>query len=231
MDRVRLFSTLAAAGVAVPVAIYGVRSSHVTRQSVVTVTPAIAHDVSRPLVASDDTPPPVEASLVEQADADRERRVMAVEPNEQKRAGTTYPLVTTPPGSADVEQTTFGAKPPATLVASFDGLGVGFTGPQGTASLRNPSDNTLAVGSNHVRRDGAGGGRGGPGEYDAVGGLEDRRVPHAGMPAEHRTVQVIGCRLQVTRTGNRLLVLVISDMNPREASLSKSEHPEGSDYL
>jgi len=83
-------------------------------------------------------------------DADLQGRVMAVEPNERAREPMARPRMTTPPGSADVEQTTFGAKPPATLVASFDGLGVGFTGPQGTANLRNPSDNTLAVGPNHI---------------------------------------------------------------------------------
>src|SRR5581483_5349681 len=36
------------------------------------------------------------------------------------------------------------------LIRSFDGLGVGFTGPQGTAARRNPSDNSLAVGPQHV---------------------------------------------------------------------------------
>lgn len=36
------------------------------------------------------------------------------------------------------------------IVANFDGLGVGFTGPQGTATMRNPSDNSLAVGPNHI---------------------------------------------------------------------------------
>jgi hypothetical protein len=60
------------------------------------------------------------------------------------------PVIMTPPGSAAVEQTTFGTKPPATLAASFDGLGVGFSGPQGSTNLRNPSDNTLAVGPNHI---------------------------------------------------------------------------------
>ena len=60
------------------------------------------------------------------------------------------PVITTPEGSAAVEQTTHGAKPGPVLVESFDGLGVGFTGPQGTANLRNPSDNTLAVGPNHI---------------------------------------------------------------------------------
>ena len=33
---------------------------------------------------------------------------------------------------------------------SFDGLGQGFAGPQGSATMRNPSDNTLAVGPNHI---------------------------------------------------------------------------------
>lgn len=36
------------------------------------------------------------------------------------------------------------------MTTGFDGLGVGFEGPQGTASLRNPSDNSLAVGPDHV---------------------------------------------------------------------------------
>ena len=51
---------------------------------------------------------------------------------------------------ADVEQTDQGDRAPASLVASFDGLGAGFTGPQGTARLRNPSDNSLAVGPDHI---------------------------------------------------------------------------------
>lgn len=50
----------------------------------------------------------------------------------------------------DVEQTTPGDRPPPVTVASFDGLGVGFTGPQGAFVGRNPSDNSLAVGPDHV---------------------------------------------------------------------------------
>ena len=50
----------------------------------------------------------------------------------------------------DVEQTTPGDRPPAAIVASFDGLGVGFSGPQGTFTGRNPSDNSLAVGPDHI---------------------------------------------------------------------------------
>jgi len=36
------------------------------------------------------------------------------------------------------------------MLESFDGLGAGFQGPQGTSSFRNPSDNSLAVGPNHI---------------------------------------------------------------------------------
>ena len=52
--------------------------------------------------------------------------------------------------SKSVEQTEPGKGPAAELVASFDGLGDGFQGPQGTAALRNPSDNSLAVGPDHI---------------------------------------------------------------------------------
>ncbi|HET7550881.1 MAG TPA: hypothetical protein VFK04_06300 [Gemmatimonadaceae bacterium] len=62
----------------------------------------------------------------------------------------TAPLMTTLPGSGDVEQTSEGTRPAAVVAASFDGLGEGFTGPQGTARMRNPSDNSLAVGPNHI---------------------------------------------------------------------------------
>src|SRR6266540_5963200 len=51
---------------------------------------------------------------------------------------------------AGVEQTEQGSRPPATLVASFDGLGVGLQGPHGRWEPRNPSDNSLAVGRDYV---------------------------------------------------------------------------------
>ena len=50
----------------------------------------------------------------------------------------------------NVEQTSPGTKPGATLVESFDGLGVGFDGPHGKAEGRNPSDNSVAVGPDHI---------------------------------------------------------------------------------
>jgi hypothetical protein len=57
-----------------------------------------------------------------------------------------------PPAStaAEVEQITHGERPPAALVASFDGLGFGFEGPQGPSTGQNASDNSLAVGPNHI---------------------------------------------------------------------------------
>jgi hypothetical protein len=53
-------------------------------------------------------------------------------------------------GAGRVEQTSPGQREPAALVESFDGLGEGFEGPQGGATLRNPSDNSLAVGPDHI---------------------------------------------------------------------------------
>ncbi len=57
---------------------------------------------------------------------------------------------TVPPRAVAIEQVTQGTKPPAELVASFDGLGVGFDGPHGSVAVRNPSDNSLAVGPDHI---------------------------------------------------------------------------------
>ncbi len=65
-------------------------------------------------------------------------------------ASPTPPVMKSPPGAAAVEQRSQGSLPGATLVESFDGLGAGFEGPQGKAMLRNPSDNSLAVGPDHI---------------------------------------------------------------------------------
>ena len=54
------------------------------------------------------------------------------------------------PAGAAVEQTAPGARPGPELVESFAGLGLGFSGPQGVSPVRNPSDNSLAVGPDHI---------------------------------------------------------------------------------
>jgi hypothetical protein len=60
------------------------------------------------------------------------------------------PAITVPAGSAAVEQTTHGREPGPMLVERFDGIGIGFDGPHGPGRFRNPSDNSLAVGPNHI---------------------------------------------------------------------------------
>jgi hypothetical protein len=58
--------------------------------------------------------------------------------------------VTAQTTAAEIEQLRHGTRAPAQLIASFDGLGEGFVGPHGSSRQRNPSDNSIAVGPNHV---------------------------------------------------------------------------------
>src|SRR5258706_2635872 len=67
-----------------------------------------------------------------------------------QRTGKTRGHPTMPGAGAAVEQRSQGYRAPAQVVESFDGLGVGFEGPQGKANVRNPSDNSLAVGPDHI---------------------------------------------------------------------------------
>lgn len=55
-----------------------------------------------------------------------------------------------PAEAARIEQTVHGTRAALPLLESFEGLGASFVGPQGTAMLRSPSDNSLAVGPDHV---------------------------------------------------------------------------------
>lgn len=67
----------------------------------------------------------------------------------QEAAPTPSPLELSTPNDA-IEQKSQGSRRPTKLVESFDGLGAGFKGPQGLSNVRNPSDNSLAVGPNHI---------------------------------------------------------------------------------
>ncbi len=76
-------------------------------------------------------------------------------PPHHPSAGNAQPEKPLPPvaisaAGAAVEQTTQGTRPPAAIVAGFDGLGAGFTGPQGTAEFRNPTDDSLAAGLDEI---------------------------------------------------------------------------------
>jgi hypothetical protein len=95
----------------------------------VAVHRAIAHDVSHPLALA---PEPDE------------------EESEREAEPSGVPVMRAPAGSASIEQRAQGQRAPAAIVASFDGLGFGFEGPQGAANFRNPSDNSLAVGRDHI---------------------------------------------------------------------------------
>ncbi len=112
----------------------GAESSH---GGTVTIHSAAKYDLSRPLGAL--------ATSGKETDGERDETEQQPPP-----APITPPVITSPPGAEKVEQKSQGTRPSAELIASFDGLGVGFDGPQGAATGRNPSDNSLAVGPNHI---------------------------------------------------------------------------------
>jgi hypothetical protein len=122
----------------------------------VTVGKAIVRDVSPPLAQM--VPAPIEKGSLQEDLGSNSEEDDKIPPHALAPAGalgSTNSLsgaqaMATPPGSAAVEQTRQGTRPPPEMVASFDGLGEGFVGPQGTARFGNPSDNTLAVGPDHI---------------------------------------------------------------------------------
>src|SRR5580704_1334848 len=148
-------SRVAAIGIAVTVLMFvgGAGSRARGRQGeiqapLVTVHPAAKFDVSPPLRslrgsgAKDDVPDCKEAGCGTSpggADADQEQKPEEVAP---------APVITAQ--GAAVEQKSQGKRAAVPLLDSLDGLGSGFTGPQGTATFRNPSDNSLAVGPDHI---------------------------------------------------------------------------------
>jgi hypothetical protein len=111
------------------------------------VRPAAMHDVSLPLVVLAGFPAAAESEDSDEPSGAPRNALMQGPP---PAAPAAPPTMAAANGSGAVEQTSHGTKAAPTLVASFDGLGVGFSGPQGTSNLRNPSDNTLAVGPDHI---------------------------------------------------------------------------------
>jgi hypothetical protein len=108
----------------------------------VIVNPAVHFDQSQPLTA-------MATMWKPPAPSNRVRHVTAGGPHpEEDTAGPPMPKI--PEAAAAIEQTTEGSEPAPPLLTSFDGLGVGFSGPQGAATGRNPSDNSLAAGPDEI---------------------------------------------------------------------------------
>jgi hypothetical protein len=113
-----------------------------TNSQKITVHQAVRNDVSPPLARLGTSHGPT-ANVYQEAGA------AALE--QQRSDGETGTnLAPMPAAGAAVEQRTQGHRAPAQVVESFDGLGVGFEGPQGKSNVRNPSDNSLAVGPDHI---------------------------------------------------------------------------------
>ena len=122
-------------------------------QGPATVHRAGSFDVSPPLVSlrgsnaaagRPDCDPDASGCGVSPNDADDEEEEAE---EEAQTDGAPAPKVA---NGVAVEQKSQGFRPPAALIASFNGLGFGFVGPQGTTNARNPSDNSLAVGPNQI---------------------------------------------------------------------------------
>jgi len=108
-------------------------------------TPAPAH--AGPAAASADVHHDRSGGLAPPAgDADQD----SMQQGSRPAAPIVPPVITTPEGSGAVEQRAQGAKPGPLLVESFDGLGNGFSGPQGEFRGGNPSDNSVAVGPDNI---------------------------------------------------------------------------------
>lgn len=106
----------------------------------VIVNPAVRHDESAPM------PELVTTFQVPPRPAHPHGHSRSAEPENP----AALPPVSIGGEAAAVEQAEPGPRPVPLLVTRFDGLGVGFTGPQGKAESRNPSDNSLGVGPNEI---------------------------------------------------------------------------------
>ena len=123
----------------------------------VLVHSAMKYDVSRPLALIHESDDATAADCVGaacgtspgvSADASTD------DPDAQERREEPIPPPTPAPtlthAGIAVEQTSQGTRPAVPQIDSFDGLGAGFEGPQGTTNFRNPSDSSLAVGPDHI---------------------------------------------------------------------------------
>src|SRR6266852_1017865 len=122
---------------------------------------AMKYDLSRPLAAMGELNATTALADCEDAACGTSPGASADDPDamqddagQDRRPDEPIPSPASPPtlspAGIAVEQTRQGTRPAVPLIESFDGLGAGFEGPPSAASLRNPSDNSLAVGPDHI---------------------------------------------------------------------------------
>jgi len=142
-----------------------VPSQHVrasSKAASVIIRSAAKFDVSAPLASLHISDSPTQVAECEgaacgtspgdsgsSAEADADADAPLQEHHEEPIPPPTPAPAITDAGAA-VEQTSQGKRPNVPMLESFDGLGVGFVGPQGTGMFRNPSDSSLAVGPDHI---------------------------------------------------------------------------------
>jgi hypothetical protein len=134
--RALLGAAFLAAIVAVLLAIPVRKGDARPREGAATSTVATHHDESGRLA------PP--------AAADDQQEIAQQGRGRANDAPIVAPVITAAAGSGAVEQSEQGTGPAPVLVASFEGMGATFTGPQGPFRGNNPSDNSLAVGPNDI---------------------------------------------------------------------------------
>ena len=160
MNRVPAFAKAAVVAVILAISLVAgaARTSH-QKTGEITVDPVTVHralhfDVSAPL-ASSHTASAVTASPSNCKQAGGCGLSPATSPrdSQEQNPSSPPPAPTITPAGAAVEQTSQGQQPSVPVLDTFDGLGASFKGPQsgqGPAFFRNPSDNSLAVGPDHI---------------------------------------------------------------------------------
>jgi hypothetical protein len=139
MSRLRLALCIAAVPLLLSLS-FDTDAARAFTVSAATVNQPSAVDRSRPLWMLADAQRPVVPVEAEEHDGQTPSQRSQGAPAEAPKNAA----------GAKVEQTKMGTKPAAVLADSFDGIGVGFEGPHGLTRVGNPSDNSLAVGPDHI---------------------------------------------------------------------------------
>ena len=150
VHTLKVNTTIIVAVIALTLGIYGaLEKSGTTPSKVSALTLAEFSSASRIAEVHQSVRTDVSQRLSLRRDANTET-IQQNNQGESRDSALTRSSRSVPAASAAIEQTVQGSRPSAMLLENFDGLGFGFEGPQGKANIRNPSDNTLAVGPDHI---------------------------------------------------------------------------------